>query len=105
MLKRKTSNIHQGQQRQKSFTYLTLVNEKLYAPILTNIIRTLSILIIYFLEDLQYFDDEMDDFAFHIVNFPHIYGHTPNKKNLTRYLSVLQVLTQRMSQIFLSKIL
>ena len=26
----------------------------------------------HFLDDLQYFDDKMDDFTFHIVNFRHI---------------------------------
>ena len=53
-----------------------LVTGKVYAPIFTNIISILSILLIYFLADLQYFDDKMDDLAFHIVNFL-IYGHAP----------------------------
>ena len=39
------------------------MSEKVEAPIFTNII---------FLDDLQYFDDKMDDFTFHIVNFRHI---------------------------------
>ena len=33
-----------------------------------------------FLGDLQYFDDKMDDFAFHIVNFRHIWTCTTLKK-------------------------
>ena len=53
-----------------------LVTGKVYAPIFTNIISISSILINYFLADLQYFDDKMDDLAFHIVNFPHIWTCT-----------------------------
>ena len=33
----------------------------------------------HFLDDLQYFDDKMDDFAFHIVNFHHISTCTTKK--------------------------
>ena len=33
----------------------------------------------HFLDDLQYFDDMMDDFAFHIVNFRHILTCTTKK--------------------------